>query len=65
MRYGRNGGLIVEKSDQCNKCSYFNPEVECALVQALHDGMAILAEPQIKVQNCPQYDPIFDLLKPI
>lgn len=63
MKYGRNGGLIVEKRDQCAKCLFFNPDVICALIHALHDRAVELTDPQIKVKNCPQYKPVLEVIK--
>lgn len=58
MKYGPNGGLVVQRTDQCAKCLYWNPDPVCALIEALTEQAVILNSEEMKVQNCGQFEPI-------
>jgi hypothetical protein len=55
MRLGRNGLLIVDKTDECANCKYFTEGITCALLEAVADKAVFLSQPVINVTNCVQF----------
>lgn len=53
--YYQDGGVFVEKEDQCITCKNFNKGVACPLLQALATGVVSL-EGVMYVTNCGFYE---------